>query len=424
LKVQKSNEDQYDQESATESSEESSFDETTKTIHKDINLDRNDADSTHSSNYSSILGHGEIDRIRQVLANERAKQQDRLVAAASDPVEDDTIRSVRSARLDHSAPEEGNTLQRKSSAKGLTGILKNRGGQGQNEMTGRLSVQSDGKAAKEQDQTAQSSASHRRRHSEESIQSRATCRRVVNEEMTSAFILPDITLHGQHSAEHPVLSAAARRVLDSLAQHDGHNCTVCSRVASFETNDTTKKIQTKQTIRIEKPIPVSERMPVPVPYEDEPTLRPSVAPGIALATVLKGLEDELAHLKMEQTQAQALYNKHDPSLGMRKRKNLKTKIKGLLKAVDTKADQIYALYDVLEGQKQSGQTLSEKDVEITLQSIGVDIDTLKEKNTSGEDNDRAGNEGDEDSELDLPWEGIDDTTGSGNGKGRRQSSRV
>jgi hypothetical protein len=417
--AQKSTEDGYDQESfSDETSEEGSFNET-KTIHKDIDLHGNDADPTHGSNYSSILGHGEMHRIRQVFAKERAVQLDRLTAVcpASIHVEGDTIRSVRSV---HSAPED-NASQSKLPAKGLTGILKNRG-QGQDE-TSRSSVQSDGQAAKEQDHIAQSSASHRRRHSEESIQHRTT-RRIFNEEMTSAFILPDITLQGSRSAEHPVLSAAARRVLDNLAQHDGHNCTVCSRIASFEVNNTATKIRSKQTIRIEKPTPVSERMPIPSPYEEEPTLRPSVAPGLALAAVLKGLQDELAHLKMEHSEVHAAYYKHDPSLGMRKRKNLKTKIESLLKAIDTKADQIYALYDVLEGQKQSGQELSEKDVEITLQSIGVDVDMLKEEKAKHKDKHEAEDESNEDSELDLPWEGIEDTTGSGCGRGRRQSSRI
>jgi hypothetical protein len=246
--------------------------------------------------------------------------------------------------------------------------------------------------------------------------------RIVAEELTSAFILPDITIHGASQGnEHQVLSASARRVLDNLAQHDSHNCTVCSRVASFATENATINIDTKKTLRIEKPVPVSDRMPAAGPYEDEPTMRPATTPGLALATVMKALQDELAHLKMEHAQYMSAYNKHDMSLGRRRRKGIKTKIDSILKAIDNKADQIYALYDVLEGQKQSGQQMSEQDVEITLQNIGVDVNALWQNQTSGGNDSSEDGDSDEGSDLDLPWEGIEDTTGTESGKGRRQS---
>jgi hypothetical protein len=169
-------------------------------------------------------------------------------------------------------------------------------------------------------------------------------------------------------------------------------------------------------------------MPVPAPYEDEPTMRPAVQPGLALATVIKGLKDEVAHLKVELSRVQSAYNKHDSSLGMRQRKTLKKRLDELLKAIDAKSDQIYALYDVLEGQKQSGQQMSEEDVEITLLSIGVDPNdftttskTSANKRTQGQSNNGdVHDDEDDDSKMDLPWEGIDDTTtGSIDGKKRQ-----
>jgi hypothetical protein len=163
-------------------------------------------------------------------------------------------------------------------------------------------------------------------------------------------------------------------------------------------------------------------MPVPGPYEDEPTMRPATAPGIALATVMKALQDELAHLKIKCAGYQTAYNAADPTLGMRKRKYLKSKIDIMLKSIDTKADQIYALYDVLEGQKQSGQEMSDKDVEVTLLSIGVDVDAMKDDmSQDGKSDDGKSSDG---SEMDLPWEGIEDTTGPQSVKDRRQSWRV
>lgn len=409
-----------------DTTEEGSFDDTTKTIHKDINVNGgdNDHDRTQASNYSSILGHGEMDRMREVLKDVRAKQQERLAAAtAAQTLENDTVHSTRSVG---SAPDENRSIQRKSSKKRLTGILKNRDAQGQDEITGGLNIKSGSHDTASQDHTTQSITKHQRRHSETSVRDGGNSRRhIVAEEMTSAFILPDITIHRtSHGAEHKALSASARKVLDNLAQHDGHNCTVCSRVASFETENASIKIDTKKTIRIEKPVPVSDRMPVAGPYEDEPTMRPLTSPGLALATVMKGLQDELAHLKMELAQYQSMYNKYDVSLGMRKRKAIKAKIENLLKAIDTKADQIYGLYDVLEGQKQSGQELSEEDVEITLQSIGVDVHALKQNKTYRRDNQSEDSDSGDDSELDLPWEGIEDTTGTESVKERRQSWRL
>lgn len=400
-----------------DASDECSFDDTTKTIHKDINL-KADEDRTQGSNYSSILGHGEMDRLREMLAHERFRMAE-IEAGRPDPDGDDTTMSVKSAKSVRSVRSVVLTPGR--SAKGLTGILKNRNPQDQDD-TGRLSVKSAGKD--DQDNTSRSVASHTRRHSETSVKARPMTRQVTSDEMTSAFIIPDITLNGaMNGAQHPVLSAKARKVLDTLCHHNGGNCTVCTRVTSFDNN--TSEVQTKQTIRVEKPVPVSERMPVAGPYEDEPTMRPSVPPGLALATVMKGLEDELAHLKMELAQYQAVYTKHDPSLSLRKRKAVKAKIERLLKAIDVKADQIYALYDVLEGQKQSGQELSEKEVEVTLMDIGIDVDVLKNESAQADkqntQNVQNEEDSDVDSDLDLPWEGIEDSSDSHSVNGRRRS---
>lgn len=130
--------------------------------------------------------------------------------------------------------------------------------------------------------------------------------------------------------------------------------------------------RSKATRKIPKPVPVSERMQQPNEYEDEPTIRPSQHPGIALATVLKNLEDELETSKRSLAKYQQLYDGHDPALSRRSRKSVFEKIQALMRVVDAKADNIYSLYDVLEGQKQSGQEMSQMEVDVTLQSIGID----------------------------------------------------
>jgi hypothetical protein len=114
--------------------------------------------------------------------------------------------------------------------------------------------------------------------------------------MTSAFIVPDITIRGlpTETEAEPILSAAAQHVLDGLTQHDGQNCTVCRRIASHDHG----KEKAKESLKVPRPIPVSERMPQAGEWNEEPTVRPAQPPAIALALVMKGLEDELSHLKM------------------------------------------------------------------------------------------------------------------------------
>lgn len=237
--------------------------------------------------------------------------------------------------------------------------------------------------------------------------------------MTSAFILPDITMQNPASATHdPVtLSSSAQRVMDETVQHKTNNCSVCKRVITDDTNHSYQGDRCdKKSITIPKPVPVSERMPEPSVYNEEPTLRPSQPPALALATVLKGLEDELAHLKLQLAKYQNVYNRHDASISRRQRKSIYQKMESLLKEIDTKADQIYSLYDVLEGQKQDGHELTDEEVEVTLQNIGVDAPTSGPSdftNRNGRNSSRArpaSSRGEpETDDEELPWEGFEST---------------
>lgn len=243
-----------------------------------------------------------------------------------------------------------------------------------------------------------------RRHSDHSATPRR--RRRMAEEMTSAFILPDITLKHAELAENLTkLPEATQRALNRATQHNGRNCTVCKQSVPGEGCE-----HTENAVKIPKPVPVSERMPEPSAYNEEPTLRPAQAPAAALATVLKALEDELSHLRMQLVSYQGAYNKLDSSISKRQRKTLGVKIEKLLKDVDMKADQIYALYDVLEGQKQRGQEMTEQEMEVTLQSIGIDANPklAEVTGTTDKSSRKHGPEYDEE-DSELPWEGIEST---------------
>ncbi|KAL4902264.1 hypothetical protein BDW74DRAFT_169725 [Aspergillus multicolor] len=241
-------------------------------------------------------------------------------------------------------------------------------------------------------------AERTRRHSEHSVtpvvQRR---RRRIAEDMTSAFILPDITLRHVDLAENlNKLPEATQRALNRATQHSGKNCTVCKQSIPGEDCEHTS----------------DARMPEPSIYNEEPTLRPAQAPAIALATVLKALEDELSHLRIQLVSHQAAYNKLDASISKRQRKTLGEKIEKLLKDIDMKADQIYALYDVLEGQKQRGQEMTEQEMEVTLQSIGIDPNPRLGEVTGTTDKSSRKDDTDydvDDDDSELPWEGIEST---------------
>ena len=250
------------------------------------------------------------------------------------------------------------------------------------------------------------------RHPEDSVLSRRSQRRSLRpEEMTSAFIIPDITLHKPlaDAQSGPEPTSAAQDTDENLANHDGQNCTVCSRFVECGTvHDHEHNV--KETVTIPKPVRVSERMPTASEYEEEPTIRPSQPPALALAIVMKELQDELTHLKLQLGQYQTLYNQHDPALSKRKRKSVYTKIEDLLRAIDIKADQIYALYDVLEGQKEDGHEFSEREIEVTLQSIGIETEGLGLRGGNGEKGKKERMPWDLESESEEEaWEGIETT---------------
>lgn len=198
-------------------------------------------------------------------------------------------------------------------------------------------------------------------------QTRTTHRSLLDDDAQSAvgrsFIAPQID-DNKSIATHNICQN--QPALPSLLDFDSKPVVIASDAQP----------KTKRTKVVRRPIPVSDRMPVPGPYEEEPTIRPSQHPGIALATVLAALEGELSELKRSAKKYQQLYDDHDAALSKRSRKNVFEKLQKLNQTIDAKADQIYSLYDVLEGQKQCGQEMSQEEVEVTLQSIGIDPEEI------------------------------------------------
>jgi hypothetical protein len=178
--------------------------------------------------------------------------------------------------------------------------------------------------------------------------------------------LSSTTHPSESSKDRPVLSSNARQVLDGLCEHNCPNCKICARVSTFKIKPCSKRA--KQTVRVERPTPVSQ-LNLESAYEgDEPTLRPAQPPAIALASVLKGLNDELKHLKRRYTVATNLYTNHDAPLKRAQMAMITEEMDQLKEVIGIKTSQIYDLYDVLEGQLQAGQTMEEEYVDITVVS--------------------------------------------------------
>ncbi|KAF2434183.1 hypothetical protein EJ08DRAFT_495286 [Tothia fuscella] len=204
-------------------------------------------------------------------------------------------------------------------------------------------------------------------------------------EMTSAFIVPDITLQSRGNANgHKIISSP----------HDTTACTVCARIVGSALPD--KAIPTL--------VPVSTRPEV----ENNPdaTMRPTQGPIPALSRVMKELHDELIHLRLELHGIEQKLISHDPALGKRARKSLHEKLVVLNQAIDSKSDQIYALNDVVECHKDElVDGVVGEEIERTMESIRYGGKRV----AFGGRKARVDEEEEEEDSDEAPWAGISDT---------------
>lgn len=192
-------------------------------------------------------------------------------------------------------------------------------------------------------------------------------RRSSTEGMTSAFIIPDITIQESQGLD----------LGDACIKHNAASCTACPPSSA--------------KVEIPTPVAVTDR-----DLEDvtNATMRPAQPPAEALATVIKNLEDEITHLKMRKEVQNQAYNQHDPALSKHRRLAVKAELARLMALIEKRSDQVYALYDVLEGQKQQEATVS--------QEIGESIEVGRKAPAEQPDElDFTGLDSDE-----LPWEGL------------------
>lgn len=81
-------------------------------------------------------------------------------------------------------------------------------------------------------------------------------------------------------------------------------------------------------------------------YAEESTIRPCQPPADALASVVQGLEDDLAISKQKLSELVKIYNDHNVALRKRVRKSLALRIERVLAEIERKSDYLYSLHDV------------------------------------------------------------------------------
>lgn len=350
----------------------------------------------------SFISGAAVAELRRQLEEERAAVRGH---AASAPFErtacesknrpekamrDNTVRSDRVTRNDtsRSAISEKSirqsSLPRKSSMKDTT---KTNLTQFEEDMTsGNVSVDEPTNGATQTNQSITDASM---------LSNTSRRRRSAPTEMTSAFIIPDLTLGIRKQSTK--LDIAQKL---NAKQHDNKDCTVCRR----EGADTPAN---SDPLRVPKLVPVSSR----TTDDADATLRPARSPKEALALVVKELRDERVHLHAELAVVRAMLESHDPSLGRRKRATLESDIADLLAKIKVKDDQIYNLYDVLEGQQDDD--ITEQFVEgVTEEIRQQDEEVEKEVETRRKEKRvtiQSFHEDDEGEEEELPWEGFEST---------------
>lgn len=349
----------------------------------------------------SFINSTDIAQLRRRLEEERAAAR-QAAEQTEKHGREDTVRSRRQSREDTSRSvasaksERRPSLVRKSSLKEHTQRT-----QFEEDFTGKFS---DLDADTEATQTKQSVVDA------SMLSNTSRRRRSAPNEMTSAFIVPDIKL--DILKQTTTLKLAHKPI---PKDHDNVNCTVCRRSGvSTATED----------LRVPKLVPASIR----TADDSDATLRPARSPREALALVVKELQDERAHLHAELAVSRAMLECHDPSLGNRKRIEYTESCQELLVRISVKEMQIYNLFDVLEGQQ--GEDITEMDVETITREIRTDAaataaEPAKEKKKvtirsfvdESEDESVEGRRGavkdapdvDEEGETqELPWEGFED----------------
>ncbi|KAL8948888.1 MAG: hypothetical protein Q9222_004960 [Ikaeria aurantiellina] len=192
---------------------------------------------------------------------------------------------------------------------------------------------------------------------------------ILQEDLTSGFIIPDITFNqkqliGSQSTLQPEATSQQEETRDRSGQQHRDN---------HSSSDGLVQPAQQTTARPQLPTISDEELDITIGSDEDPTPRPSQSPDEAFTAVVDSILAELASQRAQLAKYQSMYDRQDVTLTRRQRKQLFAKRQALQESIDNKADQLYNLQDFSEGQKQRGSSITQQQVDNTLQSLGLEL---------------------------------------------------
>ncbi|KAA8916122.1 hypothetical protein TRICI_001773 [Trichomonascus ciferrii] len=126
------------------------------------------------------------------------------------------------------------------------------------------------------------------------------------------------------------------RLVDRVYESIPQECDVCNPTTTANSG------YTRETFGVNKKSPE---------WDEESTLRPSMSPEDSVKLVLEKMSSELSALKDQYNGLMAEYNERNPASHRTKRREVAAGLKELVDEMESKADQIYAMYDVIAATK-------------------------------------------------------------------------
>jgi hypothetical protein len=187
-----------------------------------------------------------------------------------------------------------------------------------------------------EDPTAASNTSRRRRHLDQ------------DENMTSAYILPDITVDQPVNKE--AVSTVAQSVLHRHDPEHVHNCDVCQRLTSKKTKRVSHATHDMQ-ISEKKDFTAQITQLMKDAMLEEPTMRPKISPWQALANVKTLLTDQFNEAKRKHSRAWQTYDSIEAPLSSKKHAAASQELFYWSKKMEECRINLDQLRDVEEGMK-------------------------------------------------------------------------
>ncbi|KIX00152.1 uncharacterized protein Z518_10289 [Rhinocladiella mackenziei CBS 650.93] len=190
-----------------------------------------------------------------------------------------------------------------------------------------------------EDTTAASNTSRRRR------------RLSLDENMTSAYILPDITVNQPPKPTKVQVCHETQNVLHCHDPEHVDNCAVCQRLTAKKPKNVTHATHTREKTDITAQITQLMKDAM----LDEPTMRPKISPWLALANVKKLLTEQFEEAKRKHNQAWEKYDAIEAPMNSKKHAAASQDLFYWSKKMEECRINLDQLRDVEEGMRENSE---------------------------------------------------------------------